>query len=262
MPNRILKETVCSSENLDSLSLEAEVFFYRLLVNCDDYGRADARPAILLAKCFPLRVGKVSVDQVVDWLGEFQTAGLITIYKAGKEYLQFNTWDSHQQVRSKRSKHPAPNADGAETIPDIRRYHMISDASICPRNPIQSNPIQSESESNPKAPKRADVQTEPNPQLLEESTQQLLEKTNREAQDAWVQTYGDIAWIKLELAKAWAWCKSNKAKAPKSNWDRFVNGWLSRGWENHRKGIASVTGGKTRKPGAYERNDDLDQEVL
>lgn len=39
MPNRILKESITTSETLDSLSAEEERLFYRLLVICDDYGR-------------------------------------------------------------------------------------------------------------------------------------------------------------------------------------------------------------------------------
>lgn len=42
MPNRIIKESICVSESIDSLSWFDEVFFYRLIVNCDDYGRLDA----------------------------------------------------------------------------------------------------------------------------------------------------------------------------------------------------------------------------
>ena len=55
MPNRILKESICTSDTIDQLSWFEEVFFYRLIVNCDDYGRMDARPAILKARLFPLK---------------------------------------------------------------------------------------------------------------------------------------------------------------------------------------------------------------
>lgn len=78
------------------------------------------------------------------------------------------------------------------------------------------------------------------PELLTESTQEILERTKPEAQKAWLGIYTDHSWIKLELAKAWAWCKSNPSKAPKSDWTRFVNGWLSRGWDNYRKTLPST----------------------
>lgn len=44
MGNRILKESICTSENIDALSYFQEVFFYRMIVKCDDFGRVDARP--------------------------------------------------------------------------------------------------------------------------------------------------------------------------------------------------------------------------
>lgn len=55
MPNRILKESICTSDTLDELTWMEEVFWYRLIVNCDDYGRFDARPAILRSRLFPLK---------------------------------------------------------------------------------------------------------------------------------------------------------------------------------------------------------------
>ena len=79
MPNRILKESICTSDNLDSLSTEAEAFFYRLLVQCDDYGRMDARPPILLSRCYPLRLDRVTIAMVSQWLDQLRRAELITL---------------------------------------------------------------------------------------------------------------------------------------------------------------------------------------
>lgn len=84
-----------------------------------------------------------------------------------------------------------------------------------------------------------DTATSAASELFSESTQDILEKVSRDVQDAWLQTYPDAGWIRQELAKAWAWCKANPKKAPRSDWARFVNGWLSRGWEQHRKSIPS-----------------------
>jgi hypothetical protein len=150
MPNRILKDSVCTSDNLDHLTAEQEVFWYRLLVQCDDYGRMDARPAILRARCYPLRLGTVSEQDVADWLDALVASDLVNVYEvAGKSYLQVTTWDRHQQVRAKRSKYPPMIAD------DSNGYQMIADDSTCTRNPIQSNPNptrESESKENPTRP--------------------------------------------------------------------------------------------------------------
>lgn len=135
MPNRILKDSVCTSENIDVLSAEEEVFWYRLIVQCDDYGRMDARPAILRARCYPLRLDTVGEQDISTWLASLQRAGLIRIYTVNdKPYLQIATWDKHQQVRAKRSKYPPMISD------DINCNQVQADAPVIQSNPIQYNP--------------------------------------------------------------------------------------------------------------------------
>jgi hypothetical protein len=143
MPNRILKESICTSENIDQLSPWAEIAFYRLMVNCDDYGRMDARTKILKSRLFPLK--DVKEINVQGWLNEMEEADLITLYHHdGKPYLQMKTWDRHQQVRAKRSKYPSAD--------EIICNQMQSIDSKCPRNPIQSESLsESLSESESKA---------------------------------------------------------------------------------------------------------------
>jgi len=119
MPNRILKETICTSETLDQLTTEAENLFYRLLVQCDDFGRMDARPAIIRAKCYPLKVDSITNDQLRQWLVLLVDVELIKIYRVeGKEYLQMLTWHKHQQVRASKSKYPEPNGSCNQLLAD------------------------------------------------------------------------------------------------------------------------------------------------
>ena len=111
MPNRIIKESICSSETLDQLTAEEERLFYRLLVQADDFGRFDGRAQIILAACFPLRVHEITVEQVETWLQRLADVGLIRFYHVdGRRYLYFATRDKHQQKRAKRSKWPEPPA--------------------------------------------------------------------------------------------------------------------------------------------------------
>lgn len=108
MPNRILKESICTSDTIDSLSMFQEVVFYRLIVNCDDFGRFDARPKVLSAKLFPLK--DISPEQLSDAINGLCAAGLIIVYEVdGKPFLQVNTWDKHQSKRAKKSKYPPPS---------------------------------------------------------------------------------------------------------------------------------------------------------
>ena len=152
MPNRIIKESICTSEEIDGLTAFQETFFYRLIVNCDDFGRLDARAKILKSKLFPLK--DVREDVIHAALMALSSAELVILYEVdGKPFLQMRTWDKHQQVRAKKCKYPEPpkktpsNESGISADTNICNQ-MISDDCRCPRNPIQSesNP---ESESNP-----------------------------------------------------------------------------------------------------------------
>jgi len=58
MPNRIIKESICRSEEIDSLSWFEEVLFYRLIVTCDDFGRYDGRAKIINVLCRVLGGGR------------------------------------------------------------------------------------------------------------------------------------------------------------------------------------------------------------
>jgi len=105
MPTRYLKPGVRDSESIDSLTPQAENLFYRLLVTVDDFGRFDARPAMIKANCFPIK-DSMSINKCKDLLEELEIKELITVYiVAGKEILQMCKWDN--VPRAKESKYPA-----------------------------------------------------------------------------------------------------------------------------------------------------------
>jgi hypothetical protein len=140
MPNRILREGICSSDTISSLSGEEEILFYRLLVVCDDFGLMDARIDILKARCFPLkrRGVEVSEKQLQNWLKGLRVAGLIRLYEcAGKPYLCVAKWDQHQRIRNARPRYPRP--DESNLLP-IDRESPATDS---------KSRLESESESNP-----------------------------------------------------------------------------------------------------------------
>ena len=148
MPNRIIKESVCTSENIDLLSIEAEAFFYRLIVSCDDYGRIDSRLSILRAKCFPLKLDKIKEKDIDKWLKELIAADLIIYYQNnGRPYLEFKTWQDHQQVRANKSKCPGPNDEGSQLIEiDSNRNQSQANA------PVTRNTLIDNREANTAAP--------------------------------------------------------------------------------------------------------------
>ena len=106
MPDRIIRESICTSDTLNQLTDFEERFWNRLIVNCDDYGRFDARPAILKGRLFPLMDGKTQKD-MTNALSRLASVGLVELYEVdGKPFLRVVTWDKYQRIRAKRSKYP------------------------------------------------------------------------------------------------------------------------------------------------------------
>ena len=121
MPTRYLKPGICDSESIDKCSALAETLFYRLLVNVDDYGRLDARPAVVRAKCFPLK-DSINNNDTHELLKELQNNGLVIIYKSGDcVYLQMLKWDNNP--RSKESKCPQYNDSCMQMYTDVCNPH-------------------------------------------------------------------------------------------------------------------------------------------
>jgi hypothetical protein len=137
MANRVIREGILNSDRVDQLSWPAEVFYRRLMSVVDDFGRFDARVSMLRSALYPLRVNKVSDSDVVKWLGECSTAGLVRTYQVnGKQYLEIN--DFGQTIRIKKSKFPAP---------EIICKQMQADASRCMSESRSESGVESRSES-------------------------------------------------------------------------------------------------------------------
>ena len=130
LPNRIIKESICTSEDIAGLSMGAEILFYHLMVKVDDFGVYFGNEQIIKNTCFPLKSSEIKVKQVESWLNELVKAGLLFAYVAedGKKYVQFTKWAKHQQIRAKKSKYP---------LFDSTCNQLIADDSNSCRNPIQ-----------------------------------------------------------------------------------------------------------------------------
>ena len=141
MPNRIIKESICTSENIEQLSSFQETVFYRLLVNCDDYGCFDARVKVVASRLFPLKV--IRPAEIVKALNKLAEAGLIVLYEAkGKPYLKVIKWSDHQRVRVSKHKYPMPEEGTVcGELPQV--------AASCGEMRPESNPIQSNPNPNP-----------------------------------------------------------------------------------------------------------------
>lgn len=146
MPNRIIKESICVSDSIDELTWFEEALFYRLIVNCDDYGRFDGRIPVIKNRLFPLK-DDLSATTVKSGIDKLVRVGLVFLYESnGKPYLCLPTWNDHQNVRAKRSKYPEPDSN------------MNTSAYIC--NHVQADVPVIQSESLSESSSEAESYTE------------------------------------------------------------------------------------------------------
>lgn len=126
MPNRIIKESICTSDNINSLSLGAEILFYRLIVKADDFGCYHGNVKIIKGSCFPLKADDIKDKQLIEWINELIKAGLIFMYDGDdkKPYLKLVKWDKHQQKRANKPKFPLPKSN------DINCNQVITDVNV------------------------------------------------------------------------------------------------------------------------------------
>ena len=79
MPNRLIKESIKRSPQIDQLSWFDEVVFYRLIVTADDYGCCDGRPIVLRNDLFPTKEN-VTKKAIEDAISHLTSVGLVRPY--------------------------------------------------------------------------------------------------------------------------------------------------------------------------------------
>jgi len=118
MPNRIIRAGILTSEKINELSVEGEVFFRRLLSIVDDYGRTEAHAGLLRAALYPLRIDRVKEPMIKRMLAEVAKAKLIKLYESkGKHYLEVVNFGQQRRSASKFPSCDAPMiADATQEI--------------------------------------------------------------------------------------------------------------------------------------------------
>ena len=134
MPNRILKESVKTSAEIDQLTWFEEVVFYRLITTVDDYGCYDGRVVVLKNELFPTK-DTVPRKDIENALAKLEGVKLLVRYESnGKPYIYLPTWEEHQRIRNKKRKYPIPPNPSDACLSNVSQL-----TASC----------QSESESNP-----------------------------------------------------------------------------------------------------------------
>ena len=219
MPNRIIKESIRTSDSINSLNWFEECLFYRLVVSCDDYGRFDGRPAIIKGTCFPLK-DNVTVKAINDALKKLATAELVNLYTVdGKPYLSLPTWERHQTRRASKSKYPSPD-DGEMISSENNCMQMNADVHVFENGIRNRNTINDNNKRGAETP-LADVE----PITLNDGTEWKCPLADYEE---YKRLYPSVD-IDNAFREMRAWCNSNPTKRKTARGiKRFVNGWLSR----------------------------------
>jgi len=182
MPNRILKESIKSSPQIDMLSWFEEVVFYRLMVSADDYGCMDGRTVLLKNELFPTK-DTVTKKAVEDAIAHLVSIGLLCKYTVnGMPYLFFPTWEKHQRIRNKHRKYPEPTLDSNSLSNDGQM------TANCQSESESESEIESESESKRKGVQRFA------PPTPAEAAEYHAEKGFSFSLEAWLSYYEANGW--------------------------------------------------------------------
>lgn len=147
MPNRIIKETICTSEKIAALTDFEFRLWVGLITQADDAGRGDARPAIIKGHVFPLR-DQVTVKAISAGLHALATVRLVSLYTVGgKPIYWLPGWSEHQRIRDCKPKYPAP--EEADDIPPQSAATCGNSPQTAADGGSRGRESESESESNP-----------------------------------------------------------------------------------------------------------------
>lgn len=137
MPNRLIKSSIHESEKVNQMTDFQFRVWVSLITYVDDYGRGDARPLVIKGNCFPLRERMTSKD-IEAALNALAGIGCVGLYEVGgRPYLYFPNWESHQNIRNKASRYPAPEEGNCKQMNSIDGICNQMNANV---PVIQSNP--------------------------------------------------------------------------------------------------------------------------
>ena len=118
MPTRILRDGIIDSRAVNALSEPGEILYRRLMSIVDDYGRFEADPELIRARCFPRQLDRWTIQRITDILPELTVIHgdlrLVTVYAVeSKKYLQINNFGQRVQCKE---KYPSPDSRESTVI--------------------------------------------------------------------------------------------------------------------------------------------------
>lgn len=274
MPDRIIRGRCTSSETLQKLSDGGERAWWRLTVCCDDYGRFDADPEILLSSLFKKRPAGWSLARMERTVQEWASGAdpLVHLYRVpgdSRLYLHILTTSKHQRDRDSKPKYPDPPCDdlpqlaakcgesrqiaesGGKSPPnEINELPGLPQlAATCGNSPsgVGSREARAESRlvggcgNSPQTTLKTSTGSNGLPEwfktaLKESSIFAPLSEGESSFWSAMSQAYDPYEWLKWdeEIAKMTAWIQANPQRKPKAL-KRFVRNWFERAVEHRRR---------------------------
>ena len=258
---RILKKSICQSEEIDQLSWFEEVLFYRLIVNCDDFGIFDGRTKIIKSSLFPLKEN-ITLKQIESAIMRLATVGLVRAYEVqGRPFLQLPTWSLHQRVRNSRHIYPTPEEMGES---DNSPQSAATRRELPPKSESESKyKSESEPESEPESYVCTELQGSAAPSDAEKSGRAPAVVPALILNDGteWVPDQSDVSgWEKVypavdictEFGRMREWCMSNpKRRKTARGIRRFVTNWLDGEQNRPRRKQKPEKGQELRGADAY-----------
>jgi hypothetical protein len=241
---RSIKPSFFSNDILAECEPMARLLFAGLWTLADRDGRLEYRPRRIKGALFPY--DNCDIEGLVKQLAD---RGFVVVYRAnGIDVLSIPTFSEHQRCHPDERSEGLPGpGDEAETCDfpgrNAKPGNPPADAPDFPANcacipssclPSSSNPSASCPPSE--TPKR---RRSPAASAVTWSADAGWSGITPRDRMEWAAAYPACE-LDTELARATAWLRANPTKAHKSNWRKFLVGWLSRSQDR---------GGTNREPG-------------
>jgi hypothetical protein len=224
---RDIKPQFFKNDELAECDPLARLLFIGLWTLADCQGRLECRPLRIKAELFPYD----SCD-ITAMLGQLQARGFIEIYEAnGVKVLEIPKFCEHQRCHPKEAPSDLPAREDRQAV-DFHGKPCLGDDEPGKKTASCAlpsfNPLILPSSNPPSAPTKPLTRTRSKPAdpIRWDAVAGWQGITDADHAE-WSRAY-PAADIPVEIAKAHQWLKVNPKKAQKSNWRKFLVGWLTR----------------------------------
>lgn len=213
MPTRILRDGIIDSRAVNALSESGEILYRRLMSIVDDYGRFEADPELIRARCFPRQLERWTIERITDVLPELTVIHgdlrLVTVYQVqNKNYLQINNFGQRVQCKE---KYPSPDSRESTVI------HGDSPSSRSRSSVVEGEAVVEETPKSPSPKKRAKVASIPF--TLQEASPEMVAYA--------VEVYRwDSFLIHQEFEKLRRWALRKEERRP--GWQKTWKVWVDK----------------------------------